>query len=227
MPKIDWNPGQGRRGRPLRRVLGMGQQQGLLVMYGIAVVAVLFALAIAFGAFDGSSAKSAGRTTGGADTNSDGSGGGAAPSAVPKDSSKSTQLLLASVQHYAGLLASGQKIVGHTRYASIAAYGQAFSDPKSPAAEFAKFRTSPNPESDTTYVDAERQAAAAYGGDHGGTLDQWMNDMAKVKSDLGDWAATAAQYQQGAATQATLDAAAAAVAQDLATAKSTASSLAN
>lgn len=224
MPKIDWNPGGGRRGRPLRRVLGMGQQQGLLVMYGIAAVAVVFALAAAFGAFDGSSPKSAGGTSGGANTNSGGSGGGTAP-AVPKDSSKSTQILLASVQHYADLLASGQKIVGHTPYPGIAAYGQAFSDPKSPAAQFAKFRTSPNPESDTTYVDAERQAAASYDGDHGGTLDQWMNDMAKAKSDLGDWVATAAQYQQGAATQATLDSAAATVTQDLATAKSAASSL--
>ena len=224
MPKIDWNPGRGRRGRPLRRVLGMGQQQGLLVMYGIAAVAVLFAIAAAFGAFDGSSSTSAGQP-GGANTNSDGSGGSGGSPGAPKDSSKSTQILLTSVQHYADLLASGQKIVGHTHYASVAAYGQAFSDPKSPAAAFAKFRTSPNPESDTTYIDAERQAARAYNGDHGGTLDQWMNDMAKVKADLGDWVSTAAQYQQGAATQAALDAAAGAVNQDIAAAKTTASSL--
>lgn len=224
MPKIDWNPGQGRRGRPLRRVLGMGQQQGLLVMYGIAAVAVIFALAAAFGAFGGSSPKTAGGPSGGSTTNSDGSGAGAAP-AVPKDSSKSTRILLASVQHYADLLASGQKIVGHTTYSGVAAYGQAFSDPKSPAAQFVKFRTSPNPEGDTTYADAGRQAAAAYGGDHGGALDQWVNDMAKAKSDLGGWIATAVRYQQGAATQATLDAAAATVTEDLATAKSAVSSL--
>ena len=47
--------------------------------------------------------------------------------------------------------------------------------------------------------------------------------MEKVKADLGDWVATAAQYQQGSATQAALDAAAATVTQDLATAKSAAS----
>lgn len=224
MPKIDWNPGHGRRGRPLRRVLGMGQQQGLLVMYGIAAVAVLFAMAAAFGAFDDSPSNSGGKGTGGANANADGSGSGASP-AVPKDSTKTTQLLLGSVQHYADLLASGQKIVGHTHYKDMATYGEAFGNPKSPAAEFAKFRTSPNPEADTTYLDAERQAAAAYGGDHGGTLNQWLNDMAKVKSDLGDWVDTAAQYQQGAAKQAALDAAATTVTQDLAKARTDAGSL--
>jgi hypothetical protein len=138
---------------------------------------------------------------------------------VPKDTSKATQTLLGSVQHYGDLLASGQKIVGHTHYAGIQAYGQAYANPKSPAATFAKFRTSPNPEGDTSYLDAERKAAAAYGGDHGDVLDKWSRDMAKVKSDLGDWVATAAQYQQGAATQSALDAAAATVTQDLAAAK--------
>ena len=49
--------------------------------------------------------------------------------------------------------------------------------------------------------------------------------MAKAKADLGDWVATAAQFQQGAAKQAALDAAAATVTQDLATAKADASSL--
>ena len=220
MPKIDWTPGHGRRGRPLRRVLGMGQQQGLLVMYGIAAVAILFAIAAALGAFNDSTPKASGQSM-----NPDGSGNGTESAAVPKDSAKSTQLLLGSVQHYADLLASGQKIVGHTHYADIAAYSKAFSDAKSPAAEFAQFRTSPNPESDTSYLDAEHQAAAAYGGDHGGVLNQWLDDMAKVKSDLGDWVATAAQYQEGSATQAALDAAAATVTQDLATAKSAAASL--
>lgn len=202
----------------------MGQQQGLLVMYGLAAVAVLFAVAVAFGAFGGSgSQSSSGSAAGGTNANADGMAGGIVP--VPKDSSKATQLLLGSVQHYTDLLASGQKIVGHTHYSGIAAYGEAFSDPKSPAAEFVKFRTAPNPESDTSYLDAEHQAAAAYGGDHGGTLDKWLNDMAKAKSDLGTWVATAGQYQPGAATQSALDAAATTVTQDLAAAKVDASSL--
>lgn len=223
MPKIDWTPGQGRRGRPLRRVLGMGQQQGLLVMYAIAAVAVVFAMAAAFGAFDDPPPKSPGAAGG---SGAGGSGQAGAPGA-PKntDSAKSTQLLQASVQHYTDLLTSGQKIVGHTRYANAAAYGEAYGNPKSPAALFAKYRISPNPESDTTYLDAERQAAAAYGGDHGGTLNQWLNDMAKVKSDLGDWVATASRYQQGAAAQGALDSAAALVNQDLAKAAADADSL--
>lgn len=221
MPKIDWTPGQGRRGRPLRRVLGMGQHQGLLVMYGIAAVAILFAVLAALGAFDGSGPKSSDPAAG--SVNPDGSVNGGEGVSIPKDASKSTQFLLVSVQHYTDLLTNGQKIVGHTHYPSIAAYAQAFSDAKSPAAQFAKYRTSPNPEADTSYLNAERQAAAAYGGDHGGRLDQWLKDMEKVKADLGDWVATAAQYQQGSATQAALDAAAATVTQDLATAKSAAS----
>ena len=223
MPKIDWTPGQGRRGRPLRRVLGMGQQQGLIVMYGIAAVAVLLTVLAVLGAFDGPGPKLSDPTAG--STNSDGSANGGAVGAIPKDASKSTQFLLVSVQHYADLLTNGQKIVGHTHYPTMAAYARAFGDAKSPAAEFANYRTSPNPEADTTYLNAERQAAAAYGGDHGGRLDQWLRDMAKVKADLGDWVATAAQYQQGSATQATLDAAAATVTQDLATAKTAATSL--
>lgn len=224
MPKIDWTPGQGKRGRPLRRVLGMGQQQGLIVMYGIAAAAVLFAVLTAFGAFDGSGPAPSGPTAG-ESTNPDGSVNGGAAGAIPKDASKSTRFLLASVQHYADLLTNAQKIVGHTHYPTMIAYAQAFGDAKSPAAEFEKYRMSPNPEADTSYLNAERQAAAAYGGDHRGRLDRWLNDMAKVKADLGDWVATAAQYQQGSATQATLDAAAAAVTQDLATAKTDATSL--
>lgn len=221
MPKIDWTPGQGRRGRPLRRVLGMGQRQGLLVMYGLAVVAVVFAMAGACGAFDGGGPQPAARKSG--TTNPDGLISGT-PS-IPQDASKSTKLLLGSVQHYADLLATGQKIVGHTHYANLTAYSQAFADPSSPAAKFSKFRTSPNPESDTSYLDAERQASAAYGGSHGGTIAKWLNTMAKVKSDLGDWVATAAQYQKGSAPQSALDAAAALVTQDLAAATTTADSL--
>ena len=225
MPKIDWNPGRGRRGRPLRRVLGMGQHQGLLVMYGLAAVAVLFAFAAAFGVFDGSSPKPAAPVAGAANTDSDGApAAGASPSAPP-DSSKATELLMASVQHYADLLATGQKIVGHTRYPSMSAYDDAFGDPRSPAAALAKFRSTPNPEADTSYLDAEQQAAAAYGGDHRGALSQWLDDMAKAKTHLGQWVVTAGQYQQGSATQAALDAAVGAVNQDLANARSDAGSL--
>ena len=50
-------------------------------------------------------------------------------------------------------------------------------------------------------------------------------DMAKAKSDLGRWVVAAAQFQHGAATRAALDAAAATVTQDLATAKADAAAL--
>ena len=32
MPKIDWTPGTGRRGRPLRKLVGMDQRQGLIAL---------------------------------------------------------------------------------------------------------------------------------------------------------------------------------------------------
>lgn len=217
MPKIDWRPGTGRRGRPLRRVLGMGQRQGLIVLSSVAVVMVVIAAIAALGGFD-DTPKTQTAAGGTADQNADGDSGGGNAGA-PKDSTKASQILQASVQHYTDLLTDGQKIVGHTHYADMAAYGKAFADPKSPAAAFAKYRISPNPESDTSYIQAETQAAKADGGDHGSTLDKWARDMAKVRTDLGDWAATAVRYQQGTAPQAELDAAVATATQDLATAK--------
>ncbi|MFL6114172.1 MAG: hypothetical protein ACJ786_22855 [Catenulispora sp.] len=221
MPKIDWTPGLGRRSRPLRRVLGMGQRQGLMLLSGIAAVMVLLATIAALGGFDGDAPKASGPADGSEARN----GGGTAGAPSGKDSSKARQVLLASVQHYSDLLATGQKIVGHTRYADVVAYGRAFSDPKSPAAAFAKYRMAPNPEADTTFVDAAGRAAAADGGHASGALDQWSRDMAKAKADLGDWVAAAADFQQGAVTQAALDTAAAKVTQDLVTAKAEAARL--
>jgi len=223
VPKIDWTPGLGRRSRPLRRVLGMSQRQGLMLLSGIAVVMVVLATIAALGGFDGDSPKASGPADGShaGDVNAGGTAGGASG----KDPLKAQQVLLASVQHYSDLLATGQKIVGHTRYADAVAYGRAFSDPKSPAAAFSKYRMSPNPEADTTFVEAASRAAAAYGGHSSGVLDKWSRDMAKVKADLGDWVAAAADFQQGAVTQTALDAAAATVTQDLATAKADAAAL--
>lgn len=215
--------GLGRHSRPLRRVLGMGQRQGFLVLWGIAAVMVLVAAIAALGGFDDDAPKASGRA-GGSNPNAD-NAGDAAGGTISKDSSKAQQVLLASVQHYSDLLATGQQIIGRTQYADAAAYGRAYGDPKSAAAAFTKYRLSPNPEADTTFVDSARQAAAANGGHSTRTLDKWSRDMAKAKSDLGHWVAAAAEFQQGAATQAALDAAAALVTQDLATAKADAAAV--
>ncbi|GAA1951169.1 hypothetical protein [Catenulispora subtropica] len=216
MPKIDWTPGLGRRGRPLRRVLGMGQRQGLIVLSGLAAVMVLLAVVTMLGGFD-DDPKDPGPALagGGTDPNTDASAGGAAGL---KGSAKAAELLRESIQHYADLLAAGQKIVGTTRYADIAAYDKAYTDPKSPAAAFAKFRMAPNPQGDSSYLNAAARAAAAYGG-RPKALNQWSNDMTAVRGDLGDWVAAAARYQQGSLGQADLDAAAAKVNQDLDTAR--------
>lgn len=203
----------------------MGQRQGLLILSGLAVVMVLLALASSCGAFDdeAGSAGDGGRTTTNADQaagGADGAAGDAGGSGADglKGSAKASKLLLDSVQHYTDLFATGQKIVGTTRYPDPVAYSKAYADPASPAAALAKFRISPNPEADTTYLAAAERARQAYG-KHSSALNQWSRDMETMKEDLGSWVATAAQYQQGAVAQADLDAAAATVTKDLATVK--------
>lgn len=202
----------------------MGQRQGLLVLSGLAVVMVLLALASSCGAFDdeAGSVADGSRTNPNADQGAAGGADGAAGAADGggadglKGSAKASKVLLDSVQHYSDLFTAGQKIVGTTRYTDPVAYSKAYADPASPAAALAKFRISPNPEADTTYLAAAERARVAYG-KHPSALNQWSRDMETTKEDLGNWVATAAQYQQGAAAQADLDAAAATVTKDLAT----------
>lgn len=219
MPKIDWTPGLGRHGRPLRRVLGMGQRQGLLVLSGLAAVIVLLAVVSALGGFSDDPAPAGAADRAGTSQNADGAAAdGAAGADGLKGSAEASKVLTDSVQHYADLFATAQKIVGTTAYPDLMAYSKAYADPKSPAAVLAKFRISPNPESDTSYQAAADKAAAAYG-KHRSALNQWSHDMEQAKEDLASWIATAARFQQGAAKQADLDAAAVLVTKDLATAK--------
>ncbi|MFD0639063.1 hypothetical protein [Catenulispora yoronensis] len=201
----------------------MGQRQGLTLLSVLAGVMVLLAAVAALGGFDDDPRSVAGASAGlGADPDArrsaDGGSGGSGGADHLSGKAKASEILLASVQHYTDLLATGQTIIGTTHYASEAAYSQAFTDSTSPAAAFAKFRLSPNPEADATYTEAVNEATAAYDGKPG-TLNQWTRDMAKAKWDLSDWVATASRYQQGTAAQDDLDAAAALVTQDLATAK--------
>jgi hypothetical protein len=223
MPKIDWTPGTGRRGRPIRKMLGITQRQGLILMAGLAGVMVLLAGFAAIGGFDGSAKAATSQGSAGA-----ASGGGAArqpgPSTptttIPADPAKATKLLQASTQHYADLFAQGQKIVGEKRYADQKAYGEAFANPKSAAALFAAYRTKPNPEADSTYSAAFAEAGKAFGSTAPpAVLGQWSADMVKVKTDLSAWVGTAVQYQSSAASQGDLDSAAAKVTADLAAAK--------
>lgn len=222
MPKIDWTPGLGRHGRPLRRVLGMGQRQGLLVLSGLAAVIVLLAVVSALGGFSDDPAPAGAADRAGTSQNADGAAADGAAGAAGADglkgSAEASKVLTDSVQHYTDLFATAQKIVGTTAYPDLMAYSKAYADPKSPAAVLAKFRISPNPESDTSYQAAADKAAAAYG-KHRSALNQWSHDMEQAKEDLASWIATAARFQQGAAKQADLDAAAVLVTKDLATAK--------
>ncbi len=175
----------------------------------------------AIGGFDGSAKAATSQSPGGSGgLSQDPAAIATATSAVPADPAKASKLLQASTQHYADLLAQGQKIVGHTRYADPKAYGQAFTDPKSPAALFAAYRTKPNPEADSSYSDAFTKAGAAFGtATRPAALEKWSSAMVKAKNDLSAWVTLAVQYQSSTASQPDLGAAAALVTGDLATAK--------
>jgi hypothetical protein len=114
-----------------------------------------------------------------------------------------------STRHYADMFAAGQQILGQIHYPSMQAYAQAFADPASPAARFAKYRTDPNPEADTSYLTAFGQAAAVLGSSR--ALAKWQADIAGVQTDLAAWVGAAVRYQQGDAGQGAVDAAAAKV----------------
>jgi hypothetical protein len=223
MPKIDWTPGSGRRGRPIRTVLGLTQRQGLILMGALSGTMVLLAGFAAIGGFDGTAKAATSQSAGGA------AGGGAAvhpgspatsTTAIPADPAKAAKLVQSSTQHYADLFAQGQKIVGHTRYGDQKAYGEAFADPKSAASLLAAYRTKPNPEADSSYSAAFADAGKAFGStEPPAVLGTWSKDMVKVKTDLSAWVETAVQYQSGGAGQSDLDAAASKVTADLAAAK--------
>ena len=223
MPKIDWTPGSGRRGRPIRNVLGITQRQGLILMGALSGTMMLLAGFAAIGGFDGTAKAATSQSSGGAD------GGGAADhpvppgtptTTIPADPAKAAKLVQSSTQHYADLFAQGQKIVGHTRYADQKAYGEAFANSKSAAALFAAYRTTPNPEADSTYSAAFADAGNAFGSTAPpAVLGTWSKDMVKVKTDLSTWVQTAVRYQSSAASQSDLEAAASKVTADLAAAK--------
>jgi hypothetical protein len=223
MPKIDWAPGAGRRGRPIRRVVGMGQKQGLIVLCALFGLSVLVAGYAAIGGFDQPAKAAAGASGGAYGSGADGASGGSggAPAAnTPADPAAASKVLQASTQHYADVFAQGQKIVGHTRYADQAAYGKAFSDAKSPAAQFSAYRISPNPEADASYSAAATAARKKFGSHRpSAALGAWSTDMVKAKTDLSAWVGVAVRFQTGGASQGDLDAAAAKVTADLAAAK--------
>ncbi len=222
MPSIDWTPGRGRRGRPVRRVLGIDQRQGLIILGVAAGVMVLLAGYTVLGGFGGGKSSVFQGTVRG----SSGSGvKGADPQTPVKDKSGAVRAVKDSVQHYSDMFAAGQQIVGGKGYGSMQDYAKAFGDPASPAARFAKYRTDPNPEADTSYITAFEQAASVLGSSK--PLATWQKDMGAVQADLAAWVTTAARYQQGDATQSAADAAAAQVSAALASARADAAAVAS
>lgn len=222
MPSIDWTPGRGRRGRPVRRILGIDQRQGLIILGVVAGVMVLLAGYTALGGFGGGKSSVFQGTVSG----SSGSGAkGADPGPAVKDKAGAAKVVGDSVQHYTDMFTAGQQIVGAKGYGSMRDYAKAFDDPSSPAARFARYRSDPNPEADTSYIAAFQRAASVLGSDK--PLGKWEKDMGQVQSDLAAWVTAAVQYQQGAATQSAADAAAARVSAALASARADAAAVAS
>lgn len=224
MPSIDWTPGPGRRGRPVRRVLGIDQRQGLIILGSLAAVMVLLAGYTLLGGFSGGKHPVFQGTVRGS-SGSGGNGVDSQPTVMPTNAAGALQTVKDSTQHYAAMFTTGRQIVGEQGYASMQDYAKAFADPASAASRFAKFRNDPNPEADTSYLGAFGQAAAILGSSK--ALDRWEKDMGTVHADLAAWVGTAARFQQGAVTRAEADAAAAAVSASLAAARTDAAAVAS
>lgn len=84
--------------------------------------------------------------------------------AIPKltaaDKAAVRSILLASVNHYAGLLAQGQQALGTTQYPSAQAGLAAFSDPNSAASKFSAYQKHVNPANDMSFLQAFKRPTA-------------------------------------------------------------------
>jgi hypothetical protein len=224
MPKIDWTPGSGAHGRPIRKMVGIDQRQGLILLSVVSGVMVLLAGFALIGGFNDPAPAT---KPPGLAADADRVAPTTTVSPIPADPAKASKLLLASTQHYADMFAAGQKAVGHTRYANAKAASDAVADSGSPAAQLIAYRSKQNPEGDVGYTAAADDAFKAFGTAAPPTvLATWSTDMGKVHSDLTSWVGIAVKYQSGAAAQADLDAAATAVTADLAAAKTDATQVA-
>jgi len=224
MPSIDWTPGRGRRGRPIRRILGIDQRQGLVILGVLAAVMVLLAGYTLLGgfrgvkdsAFQGTVSRSSGSGVKGPD---------AGPVVMPSNAAGAAKAVADSTEHYADMFTVGQQIVGTQGYATMQDFAKAVADPSSPAARFARYRVDPNPEADTSYLTAFGEAASVLG--ESGPLAKWKKDMTAVQADLAAWAGTAVRFQQGAATPSDVAAAGASVSASLAAARADAAAVAS
>jgi hypothetical protein len=222
MPRIDWTPGRGRRGRPVRRILGIDQRQGLLILGVLAGVMVLLAGYTLLGGFR-SVRDSAFQGTVSRSSGSGVRGSGTGPVVMPTNAAGAAKAVTDSTAHYADMFTVGQQIIGGHGYASMQDFAKAFADPSSPAARFAQYRVDPNPEADTSYLTAFGEAASVLGETR--PLAAWKKDMTAVQAGLASWVDTAVRFQQGDATQSDVAAAGASVSASLAAARADAAAV--
>jgi hypothetical protein len=128
--------------------------------------------------------------------------------------------LTASVDHYAQLLALGQRALGSSQYADANAGLAAFSDPNSAASRFRDYRTTANPEGDLSFLGAFKRADSVYtAANEPNSISTWRDDMDNAQSDLSTWVTLAAGWQIREHASAQLQAAAHKVDADLAKAR--------
>lgn len=143
---------------------------------------------------------------------------GSALTATQKNMVSTT--LTASVNHYAAVLALGEKILGNTQYASAAQGDSAFHNPNSAASRFSTFQKTYDPEGDESYLEAFKRADSYYTAANEPTaITVWRDDMTSATGALAAWVPIAVGWQIRQYSTAQLHVAERRVREDLATAR--------
>jgi hypothetical protein len=118
------------------------------------------------------------------------------PVVTASDKAKVSQILSASVDHYAHLLALGESALGSTQYATANAGLAAFSDPNSAASRFRDYRKRSNPEGDLSFLNAFKQADRFYtAANEPNAISTWRDDMDTATVDLNEFVTLAVGWQ--------------------------------
>jgi hypothetical protein len=129
-------------------------------------------------------------------------------------------ILMASINHYAALLAEGERILGSTQYANATAGLDAFSDPDSAASRFSAYRKSPNPENDLSFTSAFEKADRYFtAANEPHAISDWRDEMIQAQGNLAHWVTDAVSWQIKEISTSKLEADASTVRNDLARAE--------
>lgn len=139
------------------------------------------------------------------------------PTASPADREAAFAVLTANIAHYRSIFEQSQVIIGLAQHANGEEAMVAMAEPTSVAARFQYYRKNSDPEFDTSFLDAFRQADRYFTADNEPqAIRDWVDDMSFMHDDLSRWMHVAVDYHS---SQTDVDAAAETVRQDLAKAQ--------